>query len=199
VHPAGHLHTHSKLIRSLEDFKGLKLRAPTAVVGDILETLGATKVGMPVNQIYESMANRVIDGFVVPYEVFPPLKLFEVSKFHTEVGMYTTVFATFMNKKKYESLPADIRKVLDESTAAAGGYWKRVGASWDSAEVPGRKSITDRKGEILVLSGEERGRWRQALRGLDDKWARDMDGKGLPGTALLKEARALAARYGEAD
>ncbi len=34
VHPAGHVHTHSRPIRRLEDFRGMKLRAPTAVVGD---------------------------------------------------------------------------------------------------------------------------------------------------------------------
>jgi TRAP-type transport system periplasmic protein len=199
VHPAGHIHTHSKHIRALEDFKGLKLRAPTAVVGDVLETLGAAKVGMPVNQIYESMSNKVIDGFVVPYEVFPPFKFYEVTRFHTEVGMYTTAFATMMNKKKYESLPADVRKVLDETTAAQGGYWKKVGGLWDGAEVPGRKSITDRKNEILVLPKAARQRWREALRGLDDKWVKDVEAKGVPGAALLKEARALAAKYGEAD
>jgi TRAP-type C4-dicarboxylate transport system substrate-binding protein len=199
VHPAGHVHTHSKHVRALEDFRGLKIRAPTAVVGDVLETLGAAKVGMPVNQIYESMSNRVIDGFVVPYEVFPPFKFFEVTRFHTEVGMYTTAFVTMMNKKKYESLPADLRRVLDETTSAQAGYWKKVGASWDAAEAPGRKSIVDRKNEIYVLPRAERQRWREALRGLDDKWVRDLEAKGLPAAALLKEARALAARYGEAE
>jgi TRAP-type C4-dicarboxylate transport system substrate-binding protein len=104
-----------------------------------------------------------------------------------------------MNKKKYESLPADLRRVLDETTAAKAGYWKSVGARWDAAEVPGRKAIVDHKDEILVVSRDERRKWRDAVRGLDDKWAVEMDKKGLPGKALLKEAREIAARYGEGD
>lgn len=199
VHPGGHIHTSTKPVRALEDLKGLKIRTPTATIGDLLETLGAVKVGMPVNQIYESMSTKVIDGFVVPYEVFPPLKLFEVSKYHTEVGMYTTAFATFMNKKKYESLPADVRRVLDETTSAKAGYWKSVGARWDAAEAPGRKAILDRKNEIYVVSKEDRKKWRDATRGLDEKWVAEMEKKGQPGRALLKAARDLAAKYGEAD
>jgi len=199
VHPAGHIHTSAKPVRALEDFKGMKIRTPTATVGDLLEMLGAAKVGMPITQVYESMSSKVIDGFVVPYEVIPPMKLAEVSKYHTEIGMYTTAFATFMNKKKYESLPADVRRILDETTSARAGYWRKVGASWDAAEVPGRKAVLDRKNEIFVVSGDDRKKWRDAVRGLDDKWAAEMEKKGLPGRALLKETRELAAKYGEAD
>jgi TRAP-type C4-dicarboxylate transport system substrate-binding protein len=199
VHPAGHIHTHSKLVRSLEDFKGMKIRTPTATVGDLLDMLGATKVGMPANAIYEAMSQRVVDGFGMPYEALPPFRLYEVSRFHTEVGMYTTAFAMFMNKARYESLPPDVKKVLDDSTSAASGYWRRVGESWDKAEVTGRKFVVDRKSEIYVLPKEERRRWREAVKNLDDKWAADLEAKGLPGKALLKEARALSVKYGEVD
>jgi TRAP-type C4-dicarboxylate transport system substrate-binding protein len=199
VHPAGHIHTHSKPVRSLDDFRGLKIRTPTATIGDLLEMLGAAKVGMPVTQIYESMSNKVIDGFVVPYEVFPPLKFYEVSRYHTEVGMYTTAFATMMNRKKFESMPADVRRVLVETTSRESGYWKRVGESWDRAEAPGRKTITDRRSEIYVLPKEERKRWREAVRSLDDRWVAEAERRGLPGKELLKAARDLSVKYGEAD
>jgi TRAP-type C4-dicarboxylate transport system substrate-binding protein len=199
VHPAGHIHTHSKPIRTVEDFRGMKIRTPTATIGDLLELLGAAKVGMPITQVYEAMSNKVVDGFVVPYEVFPPFKFQEVSRYHTEIGMYTTAFATMMNKKKFESLPADVRRVLVETTSRESGYWKRVGESWDRAEAPGRKAIVDRKNEIYVLPAEERRRWREAVRGLDDKWVADAEKRGVPGRELLTAVRNLSAKYGEAD
>jgi TRAP-type transport system periplasmic protein len=199
VHPAGHVHTHSKLVRTLEDFKGMKIRTPTATVGDLLDMLGATKVGMPANQIYESMAQKVIDGFGMPFEALPPFRLNEVSRFHTEVGMYTTAFGMFANKARFDALPPDVKKVLVETTSPASGYWKRVGESWDRAEVVGRKSVVDRKNEIYTLPKDERKRWREAVRGLDEKWAAALEAKGLPGKALLKEARELSARSGESE
>ena len=199
VHPAGHIHTHSKLVRTLDDFKGMKIRTPTAVVGDMLDTLGATKVGMPANQIYESMSNKVVDGFGMPYEALPSFKLIEVSRYHTEVGMYTTAFAMFMNKARFDSLPPDVQKVLIDTTSPQSGYWKRVGESWDRAEIVGRKAVLDQKGEIYVLPKEERKRWREAVRSMDEKWAADLESKKLPGKALLQDARAISAKYGEGE
>jgi TRAP-type C4-dicarboxylate transport system substrate-binding protein len=199
VHPGGHVHTHSKPVRTLDDFKGLKVRTPTAVVGDLLELLGATKVGMPAPQIYEAMSQKTVDGFGMPFEALPPFRLHEVSKYHTEVGMYTTTFATMMNRKRFESLPADVRKVLVETTSKESGYWKRIGESWDRYEVTARKIVADRQNEIYVLPRDERRRWRDAARPLDEKWAAELDKKGLPGKELLKAARELSARSGEAD
>jgi TRAP-type C4-dicarboxylate transport system substrate-binding protein len=199
VHPAGHIHSHSKLVRTLEDFKGMKIRTPTAVVGDLLDLLGATKVGMPANAIYEAMSNKVVDGFGMPFEALPSFRLIEVSKYHTEVGMYTTVFAMFMNKAKFDSLPPDVQRVLVETTSRESGYWRKVGESWDKAEIVGRKATLDQKGEIYVLPKDERKRWREAARPLDERWAAELEAKKLPGKALLAEARALSAKYGEAE
>jgi TRAP-type transport system periplasmic protein len=195
VHPAGHLHTHSKSIRVLEDFQGMKIRTPTAIVGDLLDLLGATKVVMPANEIYQNMSTKGIDGFAMPFEALPPFRLYEVAKYHTDVGMYTTAFAMFMNKATYESLPADVRQVFDDTTAAKI-YWGKVGASWDKAEVIGRRAIQERKDEIYTLPKDERRRWREAVQGLDDKWAADLESKGLPGKPLLEAARELSAKYG---
>jgi TRAP-type C4-dicarboxylate transport system substrate-binding protein len=199
VHPAGHVHTHSKPIRTLDDFKGMRVRTPTAVVGDLLDMLGATKVGMPANAIYEAMSQKVVDGFGMPFEALPPFRLHEVSRYHTEVGMYTTAFAMHMNKRKYDALPPDVKKVFDETTSPASGYWKKVGESWDRYEVVARKVVAEGRNEIYVLPREERRRWREAVKGLDDKWAADLEKRGLPGKAVLKEARELSAKYGEVD
>ncbi len=197
THPAGHVHTHTKPIRSLADFKGLKIRTPTATVGDLLDMLGATKVGMPATEIYQNMQQKVVDGFGMPFEALPPFRLHEVSKFHTEVGMYTTSFALFMNKAKYESLPPDVRRVFDETTSPKQS-WRAVGESWDKAEVHGRKVVAE-KNEIYVVPKDERRKWREGVRALDDKWATEVEKKGLPGRAILKDARELSQKYGEAD
>ena len=131
---------------------------------------------------------------MVPYEVFPPLKLLEVSKYHGS-RLYTTAFATFMNKKKYESLPADVRRCSTRRRArrpATGRAWARV----DAAEAPGPKAILTARTN-LRRSKEDRKEWRDATRGLDEKWVAEMEKKGQPGRALLKEAWDLAAKYGE--
>jgi len=113
--------------------------------------------------------------------------------------MYTTAFAMFMNKARFDSLPPDVQKVLIDTTSLQSGYWRRVGESWDRAEIVGRKAVLDQKGEIYVLPKEERKRWREAVRSMDEKWAADLESKKLPGRALLQDARAISARYGESE
>lgn len=199
VHAAGHTHTQGKPIRVLEDFKGLRLRTPTAVFSEMLDMLGATKVILPPNAIHDAMSEKVVDGFGMPFEALPPLGLHEVARYHTEVGLYTTAFAMHMNRRKYDALPADVKKVLDDTTSPQSGYWKKVGEAWDRAEAAGRNAVVERKNEVYVLPREERRRWREAVKGLDDRWAADLERRGLPGKALVKEARELSAKSGEAD
>lgn len=55
------------------------------------------------------------------------------------------------------------------------------------------------KNQIYVLPDEERRRWREAVKGLDAKWGAELGAKGLPGQALVQEARALSVKYGEAE
>jgi TRAP-type C4-dicarboxylate transport system substrate-binding protein len=199
VSPAAHLHTQSRPVRALEDLKGMRLAAPTAVGADLLEMLGAVKVGMSPHAMYEAMSQRGADGFGMPFEALAPFRLHEVVRYHTEIGLYAAAFALHANRKKYAALPPEARRVLDETTAVAGGYWRRVGEAWDRAEAAARRALADGKVEIHVVPREERRRWREAARALDDRWAADLDKRGLPGKALLRDARDLSARYGESE
>lgn len=84
VNGANQLHMRDKPIRTLEDLKGLKVRAPSRLGNRLLATLGATPVGMPVPQMAESLSKGVIDGALVPWEVLPATKAHELTKYHTD-------------------------------------------------------------------------------------------------------------------
>lgn len=197
MQPAGHLHTSRRPVRSLPDVSGLKVRAVTAVTGDLLEGLGAVRVGMAIPEVYQAMSNRVIDGFILNYEGVLAFKLQEVSRFHTDVAMYSTPFATMMNRQKYEGLPADLRSILDETTSRASGYWRAIGATWDQNDAKAREALVKAGGEVIEISQDERRKWIERTASIDETWATTMEARGLPGRALLKQARALAVKYGE--
>ena len=118
VHGPGNIYTTNKPIKTMADFKGLKLRAPTRLTNKMLAMLGATPVGMPVPAVPEALSKGVIDGAVIPYEVAPSIKVNELTKYTAETdrkfnALYTTVFVVAMNKAKYESLTPEQKKVLD--------------------------------------------------------------------------------------
>lgn len=196
AHDAGVLHTN-RPVTKMEDLAGLKLRFPTRLAGQALKALGATSIGMPVPQVPESLAQRVIDGCVVPWEVVPAIKVHELVKNHTEIpGTPTFYVATFvfaMNTAKYNALPADLKKIIDDHAGMAGA--KLAGTAWDTSGVPVREMVEKRGNAIHVLSTEETARWKPACKPVTDGWLADMKAKGVDGERLLADATALVAKY----
>ncbi len=197
VHAPGTLHMRERQVKSLEDLKRVKIRAPTRMTNAALEALGAVPVGMPVPAVPESLARGVIEGTALPYEVTLPLKVHELTTSHTEIGgsrgLYTAVFLFAMNKARYESLPADLRKVIDDNSGTP--LAQKIGRVWDEAEIPGRKAAADLGDSFFTIEGDELARWQAATAGVADSWIAEMDAAGKDGRALIAEAVALIAKY----
>jgi hypothetical protein len=84
VHGPGYLFTTKKQMKTMEDFKGMKFRAPTRLTNKMLASMGATPVGMPVPAVPEALSKGVIEGAVIPYQVVPSIKVNEIAKFGAE-------------------------------------------------------------------------------------------------------------------
>jgi len=199
VHGPGVIYTKDRPVLKMEDFKGLKLRAPTANVTKMLSTMGATTVGMPVPQVPEALSKGVIDGAVIPYEVAPGLKVHELTKFASETdpkfpALYTTVFVVPMNKAKYDSLPADLKAVIDKNSGRE--FSATLAAQQSGNDVPGRKIFAATAGyTINTIPATELERWQKATATQDDEWAAEVDKRGMNGKAMLADARALIKQY----
>lgn len=198
VHDEGYVHTASKQIRTLDDFKGMKLRAPTRQTTKLLSKLGASPVGMPVTGVADALSKGTIDGYVLPWEVIPAFKLHELSKFHTEThpsrpALYSAVFVMAMNQARYDSLPADLKAVIDRNSGAA--LSRQIGRTWDASQADGRKAAETRGNTRLILSPEETDRWAAASASIRDEWVAEIDKRGGNGKALLQDATALLSKY----
>lgn len=195
VHGPGVIHS-SRPVAKLEDLKGLKLRAPTRIITQLLEQLGATAIGMPVPAVTEALSKGVIDGAVIPWEVTPSIKVSELVKNHTEFGgrsLYTTAFVLAMNKAKYESLPDDLKAVVDKQSGAEfSAFAGRTMAEYDA---PSKQIAVDRGNAIVVLPPEEVARFEEAAKPVEAKWIEDMKAKGIDGQALLDAAKAAIAKH----
>ena len=197
VHAPGTIHTQNKLIKSINDFKGLKMRGPTREITKMLDSLGATPVGMPVTQVASSLSKGVIDGMVVPWEVMPSFKLHELTKSHTEVrgsrGLYTTPFLFLMNKARYESLSIEHREIIDRNSGMV--LAKIAGRLWDEIEMPARKLAVDAGGEFHELSGRALEEIKSVASEVTDAWIASADQIGLNGSELVKSAQTLIKKY----
>lgn len=196
VHGDGVFHMASKPVKSMADLRGLKLRAPTRLTNKFIAMLGATPVSMPVPQVGDALSKGVIDGAVVPYEVVPSVKLQELAKYHSETdpaepAFYTSTFIFAMNKAKYESLPADLKKVIDNNSGQA--LSGQIGKAFLQADLEGKKLVAPTS--VNVIPASELTTWKQLGNKLAADWVKDMDAKGLHGAKLLEDAKALIAKH----
>ena len=198
VHGDGVFHMVNKPIKVMADLKDQKVRAPTRQTNKMLAALGATPVAMPVPQVSEALAKSVIDGALVPYEVVPAVKIQELVKFHSETdpvepAIYTSVFVLAMNKGKYDSLPADLKKVIDANSGKSlSGI---AGKAFLAADVEGKKLTT--KNTINVIPKSELESWKKVGQTVTDAWVADVTAKGANGKQLLDSARALISKNTE--
>jgi len=198
VHDEGYIHTREKPIKTLADFKGLKMRAPTRQTNKLLAALGASPVGMPLPAIVDAVSKGTIDGFLLPWEVMPSLKLHEMVKFHSETdpsrpALYSAVFVFAMNQAKYDALPADLKKVIDANSGPQ--LSQDIGKVWDASQAVGRKLAQDRGNTFHMIPASELQNWVQASQPLYRDFVADMDKKGLPGQQMLQDARELLQKY----
>lgn len=201
VHDQGFVHTRDKPVKTLADFKGLKLRAPTRITNRMLAAFGATPVSMPVPAVAEALSKGVIDGCVIPWEVMPSVKIHEMVKYHSELeagskALYTSVFVVAMNKARYDSLPADLKQVIDRNSGLElSGHAGRV---WDESAAPARKLALDRGNVIYTVPAAEVALWEKAAAPVTAEWVEAMNKRGgdQSGQALLDDARALIKEFG---
>ena len=198
VHGPGVIHTGSKPVKSVADLRGLKMRAPTRQVTRLLGALGATPVGMPLPGIADALTKGTIAGCALPWEVVPSVKVHELTRYHAEFdpaggALYTAGFVLAMNKTRYNALPPDLRKVLDNNSGLATSGW--LGKVQQSGDAAGRKAATDRGNTVFTVNAAEAQNFRRQSRAIELDWMDDMNKRGLDGRRLLETARSLIDKH----
>jgi TRAP-type C4-dicarboxylate transport system substrate-binding protein len=141
---------------------------------------------MPVTETYTALERGVIEGTVLPWEGNFVFKLAEILKYGTETQFYTMSMMVVMNKRKFESLPEDVQKVIDETTGLAMS--REAGKVYDETNTP-MKNLCIKKGmQVLQLPLEEKQKLEALSKPLRDEWVKNMDAKGMPGQAILDAA-----------
>ncbi|MES2940394.1 MAG: TRAP transporter substrate-binding protein [Pseudomonadota bacterium] len=198
VHGPGVIHTVDKPVRTVDDMRGLKVRGPTRPVTKLLGALGAIPVGMPLPGIPDALSKGTINGCVIPWEVVPSVKVNELTKYHAEFdpaggSLYTTNFVMAMNKAKYNALPPDLKKVIDNNSGMATSAW--LGRTQQGNDPIGRRSASERGNTIFTVGAAEAQEFRRRSRAIEVEWMDEMNKRGFDGRKLLDTARSLIDKH----
>ena len=193
THQPGGPHTTRKAIRSLDDFKGMRLRFASPTVRDFVQALGATPVGVPPTEISEQLSKGTIDGAFIDYGgAGIAFKLGGIVKYSTELYAYMTSFGLALNEEFWNKLPADLKKLVVDTTT---GKEKEIGEAWDGLDVPGKKALMDGGAEAIRLAAADTAKIRQIGAEVSEATIKGYEAKGLPARAVYNMMRELSEKH----
>ena len=197
VHQGQAIHMVNKVIRKPSDFNGIKMRIPTRTGAWVVEAMGAAPVSMPVPGVPQALSKKVVDGALIPWEIIPPLKLQDMTKYQIEgenmTRFGTTTFQVSMNQGTWDKLPGDLQ---DAFMQASNKAWVReVGEVWHRTDIGGIGVATKAGNEHITLSAAETAEFKKVLEPVVDRWVKEVSGAGIDGNSLVSKARELVAKY----
>jgi TRAP-type C4-dicarboxylate transport system substrate-binding protein len=193
THQPGGPHTTKKAIRTMDDFKGLRLRFASPPIRDLVQGLGATPVGVPPTEIAEQLQKGTIDGAFIDYGgAGIAFKLGGTIKYSTELYAYVASFGVVMNEEFWNKLPPDLKKLV---VTTMTGREKEVGQAWDALDVPGKKALMDGGAQAIRFSTEDDAKVRRVGSQVTFTKIKELEDKGLPARAVYEQMRGLAEKH----
>jgi TRAP-type C4-dicarboxylate transport system substrate-binding protein len=179
-------------VRTLEDIKGLDLRA-SGGAAQILGAWGANPVGMPMPATVEALQKGVVKGLYSSLEVMKDFKFAETCKYVTLTDTVIYPFAVVMNMETWKSLPRDVQKVMDDLRVEQSEW---TGNYMDNHVTEAVKwSKETQNVEFITLSKREKKKWDKKLQFLTDKWVQDSTAKGVQAKAIVKDIQKLIKKH----
>jgi len=161
----------AKPVKSLDDMKGLRLRAAGPVFAAATQALGAVPVGMPTPSVAENISRGVIDGTLQDWTLVKAFRIIDATPYHFDYNLGGVISLIVMNQKVYDSLPADAKAALEKYSAAS--FARRWG---EELKRQAQKVIgavkADPKQQAVFPDAAESKRWDEKLRPVADNWAK---------------------------
>ena len=170
-----------KKVEKLEDWKGLKIRAPSALQSQSLTALGASAVSIPAGDTYIALSTGVVDGYITAPIGIIAWKWCEVTDYTIMNPVCFGQFLFIMNKETWNSIPSDLQAIIDEvakkeSEAEIVKIMSGLPKTWEEIKSKGI--------EVYSIIDEEMTRWRKATEAIAGDYVKSKQGSNFP----VKEA-----------
>jgi tripartite ATP-independent transporter DctP family solute receptor len=162
-------------LKTLEDFKGKRIRGTGEIVLEGIKALGAAPTFLGGGEVYMALQRGTIDGANAGVSSFWERKYYEVTKHVSCPDFINGMAVVLINKKKWDSLPGDVQKVMLE-TAAEAQMWTRKEA--EKADTESLRLLKEKGMEIYDPPEKEKNRWREACKPLQDYYVKRAGEKG---------------------
>lgn len=187
----GALHTVDTPIRVPADMKGLRIRQPSIVASHIIEATGAAPVGMPASDTYTSLQRGVIDGLSFTWQPIQAFRLDELLNAHTNIPFSNSSFIVTMNKEKYNSLPDDLKKVIDDNSGKV--LSEKIAGIFDKSNAEALAAARARGDTMIDIPDPLNDpAWRDTLIKGSQAYLDELAGNGLDGQTVYEKTKAAS-------
>ena len=181
-------------VRTLEDMKGLEIRATGNSIRTLAE-LGAAPVNLSQAEAYDAISKGVVKANLGPDEVLKGWNQADITKYITKTPfLYNTLFFFTINEAVWAGFNQETQ---DTILAISEKYYNEVALPlWDKQNEDALAWAQEEKGmEVIELSDAEMERWREALVPVQNDWVRSAESKGIDGATVLVRVQELAETY----
>jgi TRAP-type C4-dicarboxylate transport system substrate-binding protein len=159
VQPSGDfVWTDRHPVKVMEDLNGLIVAANTGI-HPFLKLLGAKPLTVGSTDRYDALHRKIVDVINMGASIAVSSRYYEIADGITIVNISAGNNCHMMNLEKYNSLPDDLRKLVDNAFLETE---KIHLANTEEAQKSDRKVLADAGMEIYVLPEAERERWFKA-------------------------------------
>jgi len=177
-----HITNNRKPIRVPGDLQGIKLRVPEGKWRvKMFQTYGANPSPMKFSEVFTALQTGVMDGQENPFSQIVSAKFQEVQKFLSLTGhVYTPAYLT-AGSKKWASLPADVRKALEDTAK------EMQAAVYAMAEKDDNELIDKIKAAGVQVNEADKAAFVAASKAVYDEFGKEVKGS----KELIEQALAL--------
>lgn len=187
VLPPYQLFAHGE-IKGLDSINGMKVRVTGAPKIAAIQKLGGVPVNVPGPETREAISRGTVDAIAFPIGSIKPYDLAPHIKNATKGTNFGAFVATWMiSQAKYDSLPADVQAAL---TAAGEAATKNGCEATDAATSADYQYVADQGVTFVELPAADMEKLQGIMGNVGEEWAKDLDGRGKPGTDILNAFRA---------
>ena len=186
------INTTKKLVRTLDDLKGMKIVAWSPRVYEIVAKLGARPVEMLPPDTILPLERGMVDGVMCPLAPIRSFRISDAAKYHTIADISVGPFWAGVNWDLWKRLPSDLQDLLKETTGAK--MTKVCGLTLDEGAREDSIWMKEQGHEFYVLPPAEKKRWANALRPIREAWLKKMEKKGFKN---IRQIYDTAIRLGE--
>ena len=154
-----------KPMKTLDDFKGKRVRVPSELGAYTIKALGGAPVFMGGGEVYLALQRGTVDAGISSVTSFVDRKYYEITKYITEPNFMFGLYACVINLNKWNSLPPDVQKILK----AAGEKTQEWGrGEVEKSDSTALAELKKRGMDVYDLPKAEKEAWRNALKPVYD-------------------------------